>query len=412
VVGGANTGMSVAELQKLMDYTFTKTIQIKNDLLEVDVRDKKNQERLTTINNQLAEENTKANAPSGEVILQITSNGANNADFNLTYMTANAGWTPIYDLRCENIQSKIKLFYKAQVWQNTGMAWDDVKLSISTGNPNESGTSPVMQPWYLQLGQVYTQQRYKYKSAQPVQAPAAYSLNNTIQVGGARASNDADGYAEVGSLAAYTTVTESQLNATFDIDLKYDIPADGKVHLVSMVDYELPATYQYYAAPKLDKDAFLLARITDWEKLNLLPANTNIFFEGTYVGQSYVDTRNTRDTLSFSLGRDKKVIIKRQKIKDFSSSKLIGTNRKEEFTYDITLRNTKKDAIQLIILDQYPLSTDKDIEIELIEKSGATVDAEKAQLTWRFELKPQENKTMRLHYSVKYPKDKVINNLN
>ncbi|MFM2223918.1 MAG: hypothetical protein RJA07_120 [Bacteroidota bacterium] len=414
VVGGANTGMSVAELQKLMDYTFAKTIQLKTDIMDVDTKEAKNQEKINRISNQMNEENAKINQPSGEVVLQLVSNNSTNADFNLTYMTPNAGWTPIYDLRCENIQSKIKLFYKAQVYQNTGMAWNDVKITISTGNPNESGTSPVMQPWYLQFGQVYTQQRAKYKSAAPAQAPVAYSLNNTLSTSSGAATYQWDAGADVaqGSLAQYTTVTESQLNATFDIDLKYDIPADGKVHLVSMVDYELPATYQYYAAPKLDKDAFLLARITDWEKLNLLPANTNIFFEGTYVGQSYVDTRNTRDTLSFSLGRDKKVIIKRQKIKDYSSTKLIGTNRKEEFTYDITLRNTKKDAIQLIILDQYPLTTDKDIEIELLEQSNASVDAEKAQLTWRFEMKPQENKTLRLHYSVKYPKDKVINNLN
>jgi uncharacterized protein (TIGR02231 family) len=415
VVGGANTGMSVAELQKLMDYTFTKTTQIKNDIIDLEGKTLKNQEKINRISNQMNEENAKLNQPSGEVVLQLVSNNSTNADFNLTYMTPNAGWTPIYDLRCENIQSKIKLFYKAQVYQNTGMAWNDVKITISTGNPNESGTSPVMQPWYLQFGQVYTQQRAKYKSAAPSQAPASYSLNNTLRStsSGAATYQWEDGVdVAQGSLAQYTTVTESQLNATFDIDLKYDIPCDGKVHLVSMVDYELPATYQYYAAPKLDKDAFLLARITDWEKLNLLPANTNIFFEGTYVGQSYVDTRNTRDTLSFSLGRDKKVIIKRQKIKDYSSTKLIGTNRKEEFTYDITLRNTKKDAIQLIILDQYPLTTDKDIEIELLEKSNASVDAEKAQLTWRFEMKPQENKTLRLHYSVKYPKDKVINNLN
>ena len=415
VVGGANTGMSVAELQKLMDYTFTKTTQIRNDLIELEGKTLKNQEKINKISNQMNEENAKLNQPSGEVVLQIVSNNSTNADFNLTYMTPNAGWAPIYDLRCENIQSKIKLFYKAQVYQNTGMTWDDVKLTISTGNPNESGTSPVMQPWYLQFGQVYTQQRAKFKTTAPAQAPVAYSLNNTLQIGGARADSyqwDAGVDVAQGSLAQYTTVTESQLNATFDIDLKYDIPADGKIHLVSMVDYELPATYQYYAAPKLDKDAFLLARITDWEKLNLLPANTNIFFEGTYVGQSYVDTRNTRDTLSFSLGRDKKVIIKRQKIKDYSSSKLIGANRSEEFAYDITLRNTKKDAIQLIVLDQYPLTTDKDIQIELLDKSNAKVDEEKGQLTWRFEMKPQENKTLRLRYSVKYPKEKIINNLN
>ena len=106
------------------------------------------------------------------------------------------------------------------------------------------------------------------------------------------------------------------------------------------------------------------------------------------------------------------IIIKRTKVKDYSARKVIGSTRKESFTYDITIRNTKKDAVSLIMLDQYPITTDKDIEIELLEKSNAADDKDKGQLQWRFDLKSQENKSLRLSYSVKYPKDKTIGNLN
>ena len=411
-VSGINTGLSVVELQKLLDLYAKKSTELKADVFEIDQKEKKLNEKIGNLNNQLAEENSKKNQPTGEVVLQVIANAATNADFNMSYVNANAGWTPIYDLRCENVQSKIKLYYKAQVWNNTGLAWNDVKLTISTGNPNEGGTSPVLQPWYLSFYQPVTYYNRGYNNA-PAAAMTRNESMSAPKMKAYKVSADYDGKAEeTNSLAQYTTVNESQLNATFEIDLKYNIPSDGKVHLVSMIDYELPATYQYYAVPKLDKDAFLLARITDWEKLNLLPANANIFFEGTYVGQSFVDTRNTRDTLSFSMGRDKKIIIKRTKVKDYSARKLIGSTRKESFTYDITVRNTKKDAVSLIMLDQYPITTDKDIEIELLEKSNAAADAEKGQLQWRFDLKPQENKTLRMSYSVKYPKDKTIGNLN
>ncbi len=411
-VGGINNGLSVVELQKLLELYAKKSTEIKADIFEIDQKEKKLNEKIGNINNQLAEENAKKSQPTGEVVLQVLANAATNADFNMSYVNANAGWTPIYDLRCENVQSKIKLYYKAQVWNNTGLAWNDVKLTISTGNPNEGGTSPVLQPWYLSF-----YQPIRYSNAYYSNAPAAAMTRNESlsapKMAAYKVSADDAGKAEeTNSLTQYTTVNESQLSATFEIDLKYDVPSDGKVHLVSMIDYELPATYQYYAVPKLDKDAFLLARITDWEKLNLLPANANIFFEGTYVGQSFVDTRNTRDTLSFSMGRDKKIIIKRTKVKDYSARKVIGSTRKESFTYDITIRNTKKDAVSLIMLDQYPITTDKDIEIELLEKSNAADDKDKGQLQWRFDLKSQENKSLRLSYSVKYPKDKTIGNLN
>ncbi len=242
-VGGANVGLSVLELQKLMDYYFKKSTDIKADVLELDFKDKKNQEKIDKLNNQLADENTKANQPTGEIVLQVVANAATNADFSLTYMNANAGWNPIYDLRCENIQSKIKLYYKAQVWQNTGANWDDVKLTISTGNPNESGTSPVLNPWYLYTYVVAKMGGFDFS------APAAMTRNESLSAPKMKAykvtADDAGKAEETNSLTQYTTVNESQLNATFEIDLKYNIPSDGKVHLVSMVDYELPATYQY-----------------------------------------------------------------------------------------------------------------------------------------------------------------------
>ncbi len=408
-VGGANTGLNVAELQKMIDYYNVKSMALRNDNIEIDMKDKKLQEQLNRLNNQLAEENTKHDQPQGEIAIQVMSRQPLSSDFSLTYMVTDAGWSPIYDLRCENVKSPLKLSYKAQVWQNTGVAWNKMKLSISTGNPNVDNTNPVLQPWYLQYVQPMIYRTKNTYSLNQTMAPAAVERMDKVEIKGAR---DESTKYEAGGVMEYTTVTESQLNATFDIDLAYDIPSDGKPHMVNMIDYDLPATYEYYAVPKLDKDAFLLARITDWEKLNLLAAPTNIFFEGTYVGQSNIDPQNTRDTLSFSLGRDKKVIIKRQKVTEFCSSKYIGTNKKEELMFDITVRNTKKDAINLTILDQYPISTDSNIEIELLEKSNAIEDKEKGQLKWKFNLNAAENKTLRMGYRVKYPKDKVIGGLN
>jgi uncharacterized protein (TIGR02231 family) len=406
-VGGANTGVSVLELQKLMDYYFVKVGALKNEILEIDGKDKKIQDRINALNNQLNEENVKRSQSTGEVVLQLLASSAKSADFQLSYMVSTAGWNPIYDLRSESVKSPVKLCYKAQVWQNTGLNWDKVKLTINTGNPTEGGTNPVLQPWYINFVQQYTQNFYRKKAYN--RPSAAYSTNQVLGSAPAMAEKDNN---EAPMMSDYITVNESQLSATFDIDLLYDIPCDGKVHLVSMVEYELPATYEYYAAPKLDKDAFLLARITDWEKLNLLPAMANVFFEGNYVGQSEINPNNTRDTLSLSLGRDKKIVIKRQKIKDYNASKVIGLTKKETYAFDISIRNTKKEAVVINLLDQYPLTQDKDIEVELLENSKAIVDKEKGQLLWKFTLNGSETKSYRMSYSVKYSKDKVIGNMN
>jgi uncharacterized protein (TIGR02231 family) len=201
------------------------------------------------------------------------------------------------------------------------------------------------------------------------------------------------------------------LGVTFDISIPYDVNSDNKPHTVAFKEYEVPATYKYYAAPKLSTDAYLLAEVTNWEKFNLQPGNANIIFEGTYTGKSYINPSNITDTLSLSMGKDKKIIITKEKQQDFSSSKFIGTNKKQVFSYLIKIRNTKKESIDLTLKDQYPLSTDSDIEVELLESNGAEVNKETGMLLWQLKVAPNETKTIKLSYSVKAPKNKILTGL-
>ncbi len=143
--------------------------------------------------------------------------------------------------------------------------------------------------------------------------------------------------------------------------------------------------------------------------MNLLPGEANIMFEGTYIGKTYIDPNSTQDTLNFTLGRDKRVVVKREKSKDFSSVKFLGTNKKQVFTYDITVKNNKKEKVDMILKDQFPVSTNKDIEVELLESNGAAINNDLGVLTWKLELAAGESKKFRISYSIKYPKDKVVN---
>jgi uncharacterized protein (TIGR02231 family) len=149
--------------------------------------------------------------------------------------------------------------------------------------------------------------------------------------------------------------------------------------------------------------------VADWEKLNLLPGEANIIFEGTYIGKSYIDPGSTLDTLNLTLGRDKRVVVKREKVVDYSSVKFLGSNKRQIFTYEITVKNNKKEKIQMLLKDQYPISSSKDIEEELLESSGAEVNTDTGVLTWKLQLAPGESKKYRISYSIKYPKEKMVN---
>jgi uncharacterized protein (TIGR02231 family) len=173
----------------------------------------------------------------------------------------------------------------------------------------------------------------------------------------------------------------------------------------------LPALFEHFAVPKMDRATFLLARITGWEKLSLLRGTANLYFEGGYVGKSIIDPRVTSDTLDLSLGRDNGIQVTREMVKDFTSSKLIGTNYKKSFGYDIKLRNIKSEPVTIIVEDQIPLSTIKEIEVEVEEISSGNYNAETGKVFWKLTLQPSETQKVRLIFTVKQPKEKVISNL-
>lgn len=410
---GANTGVSVAELQKMLDLVAARLEKMKLEDALLAKRITKVQERQTRLNQQFEEERRRDFQPGGQLLVKFFAPRATSTEVAMTYVVPNAGWTPSYDLRVESIKDPVKLFYKAQVYQNSGIAWKGVKLTLSSGNPTESAEAPALAPWYLAFyNPAYVQQQVGYGRANTMQLNRGQSYDmakSKADVGEVMAFNAAPiAAAEATTLNNYTGVDAVGIRTTFDIELPYDIPSDGQRHNIAVKTYELPATYRYIAVPKLDKDAFLQAQITKWEELNLLPAQTNVFYEGSYVGQGFIDMRTVGDTLNLSLGRDKKIIVRRERDKLYRSDKLVGTNMREAFTYVTTLRNTKKESVTVTVLEQFPVSNDKDIEIEDTEATDASVDEKTGAVKWTVTLAPSETRKLRLAYTVKHPKDRPL----
>ncbi len=397
-VAGQNSGLNVSELIKLVDYYRTKRNELSNLVDVLIEKENKLKEKLSKLNSKLELNTQKQEKTSqGKLVLQVMTDVASSVNLDINYLTNNASWSPFYDLRADNINSPINLMYKAKVLQNTGIDWKKVKLTLSSGNPNQNNTAPILQAWFLRFGHP---KNYGYVNDDA-------KMNEVVVIG---YGTQKKGKTEA-SISNYTTINENQLNVSFDIDIPYDILSNGKTHSVALKDLKLPATYKYYAVPKAEKEAFLLAEISEYSKFNLLPGEANIIFEGMYVGKTMINPNQTSDTLNLSMGRDKKIAIKREKIADKSGTKFLSGYKEQTFTYDITVKNNKKEAIEMLLKDQYPISTDKEIIIELLDNGKAKVNPETGILTWDVKLGAGETKKFKISYKIKYPKDKFIDNL-
>ncbi len=414
--------INTTDIMKLIEYYNGKIQAYRTTIYSLKLKREEWQESVNEINQRIYDTRQKEKLPPaktiGQLILQVMTKEETTADIGISYYTQNAGWVPTYDMRVKSIDNSFKLGYKASVSQTTGLDWKQVKLTLSTSNPNQGTTIPVLNPWNLQLyvpgvykdmlrGRAANMQANTYNRAQSMkleEVVVGYDTKKPME-------NDDQKFVDPTNISDYTTLNESQLFTSFDIDLPYDIPTDGRSYSVAIKEEKIAATYKHYAIPKLDKDAFLLAEISNWETLDLLPGEANVIMDNVYLGKSFIDPNTTMDTLNISLGRDKRIAVKRLLMKEYSKTKFIGANKTETFTYEITVKNNKKEAVNLLLKDQYPLSTIKEIEVKLEDSDGAEVNEELGSVNWKITLKPGESRKYRFSYKVSYPKDKKIANL-
>ncbi len=394
-----NLGASPDKVKAMADFFRLRMADINQNILKTEKQVNQAKEKTEKLQQQIKELN-EIRPSVGQIMVEIMANSKGTASLELSYIAYNAGWAPVYDIRADNIKSNINLHYKANVWQLTGIDWEQVKLTLSTTNPSLGGNKPELGTQWVDFYQapMYRQSEYKSRAggAAPMMNDAAAPAMEAMVVQ---------------STADITKMVETSLALNFDIAIPYTINHGGSQQLVDIQKHSLVGNFTHYAAPKLDNDAFLIAQISGWEQYNLLPGQAKVFFEGAYVGETYVNAMGTSDTLKLGMGRDKKVILKREKVTDFTSKKTIGSSIKESYGYKITIRNTKKESVNLVLEDQVPISQNKDIEVFEKSYAGASIDEATGKVSWALQLKPNETKVLELKYSIKYPKGKVITGL-
>lgn len=415
---GSNKSITVDDMMDMSELYQQRYKVMSEDLVVLRKKEKELNKKLKEVNKQLQQLRQENNRYSSDILINISCAARINTQLTVKYVCGNAGWIPSYDAKAGDLKSPLSLTYKAKVFQSTGEDWKNVKLTLSTGNPSKNNNLPALSSWQLsgydyaeaerrrkEEERKYNKRSTAYSKAESAGAPA--QAKEDMELDEVMISEDRDRSI---STSTVTTVQQTSVNTEFAIAIPYTIASDGKEYTVEIQQHALDVKYRYYAVPKYDGSAFLVGYISGWDKLNLISGMANVYFLDSYVGQSYFDTQSTLDSLELSLGRDKSIVIERKKIKDFAKPNLSGSTKKVTLGIEINIKNTKNSSIIIDLEDQYPVSRNKEIEVELVEDAGAVIKKETGSLKWTLELNAGESKTIRFAYSVKYPNDKDISN--
>lgn len=409
--GQGKVNDSINLLKQAVDYYTLKMTEINKKLQtlnrkKADKLEKKRlmDERLIKLKNYQSNNNLepKNQGPIHRITVTLSAKEVVTGKLNISYLVANAGWIPMYDLRSDGLTSKINLTYKAQVYQNTGLDWDNVKLNISTNNPYQNKTKPTLHPWYIDY---YTYRNDSYNASNAPQSAMkremdskGYAYSNTV-------SGEVDKDLESQTSEQFVQVIRQMTSAEFKIDLPYSIKSNNEQHVVLIKVVDMDANYKYYTIPKLDQSVYLIAQLTKLDELGLVPAQANIFFDGSYIGETYIDPTTMDDTLNISLGRDPNIIVKRLLVKKDCKEKIIGDKKERIMSYSIEIKNLKATDIELIVQDQLPITQNADIIIESIDLGKGILDPPSGMIEWKLNLKSKESKLLYFNYKVKHNKD-------
>jgi hypothetical protein len=492
---GGTEGIDFSNLKATSTYYGERITALKMKEIEIDKNIKKLSDEKMAVERKIAVAGSVKPEPTGEVILTLESKTALRIPVELSYYVNNAGWYPSYDIRAKNILEPIELVYKANIMQNTKEEWKNVKLKVSSVNPNLSHIAPKLKTYFLNY---YTQPpRYEGNNfsnqvkGKITDASGEALIGVSITIKGSTIGTTSDlngnfslsipssgGLLEVsyigfkqktlpisnnymnivleedqvtldevvvvgygiqnknilgavegkmaGAVAQIRGNTKSNnenkpenvplpvmqventTSVEFEIKTPYTILSKNKNTTVELERYTLPAEYEYYCVPKVDKDAFLLANVSDWEQYNLLEGEANIFFENTFIGKTILDVRYISDTLSISLGRDKSVSVQREKVKEYTTQKFLGSKTETTRDWKITVKNNKRQAISILLFDQIPVSTIQDIEVSPELLSNGELDKETGEVKWKLALPPTQKNEIELKYKVKYPKGRTL----
>lgn len=409
--GQGKVNDSINLLKQAVDYYTVKMMEINKKLQKLnrskstldEKRKGMNQRLIDLKNHQGSIDKNVPKGPVQRITITLKADDVAKGKLDISYLVNNAGWTPIYDLRSESTSGKINLNYKAQVYQNTGIDWEDVRLNISTNNPYHNKTKPTLHPWYIDY---YAYNDYNRN------APVSTGYAETRKLSASEKAPSSAGAIMDEQLATFSDqfveVVEHMISAEFRIDLPYSIKSNNQKHMVLVKNVDLDANYKYYTVPKYDQSVYLVAQLSKLDELQLVPAKANIFFEGTYMGETYIDPTTMEDTLMLSLGKDPNIIVKRTFLKKDQKEKIVGSKKERTFAYSIEVKNLKSTSIDIVVQDQLPITQNAEIIIEKMDLGKGKINERTGLIEWEFNLKPKGSKDIIFDYKITHDKDKNL----
>ncbi len=407
--------MDAVQWTELLTFYNTQLEKIDQSELENDAKVKDVNEQITRVQREISQLNASARKQSNTAKVVISLDAPASVTIDLTSIVYGPRWSPSYDIRANTAGKQVTVASYGSITQNTGEDWTDVKLSLSTAQPQIGGREPELHPWFVQ--------EFKPRPMVGGEIKASYAYESAPQNNRMRQMMESD-QAVTSELAAASpmvvqdaTVESGATAVVYQIPNTASIPSDNQPVRVAITTQTFPGQFRYSAVPKLSPHVYLKTKVTNTSEYAFLPGPSNIYLDGSFVGKAPVDLVPPGKEFWTWLGIDQGVKVERKLLdRKEGEAGFFGGNKSLTYRYEFEIKNDKQMPIELVVWDQIPISQNDDIQVELIKpdysKDTPTLKMNSQKyIEWLYTLNPGQEVKTPFEFKVTWPEDMQVSGL-
>jgi len=296
------------------------------------------------------------------IMLNIYSAVEGETDFTFSYLIPDTRWQMTYDFRASRKDNSIEVILYADIYQKTGEDWDNIDLSLSTGAPQSSIAIPVIPPWYLR-------KRESYRQDYSVSTRSDYRAKKAEAVAGISDDEEQD------NVIPEATIQTSGLFLEVKIPGRQTIESANRYQKKLIKSYSFRSgrglKYYYKTLPDSSGRVYLVAKTSNQTELPWLGGEAQVFLENEFIGRVQIPDTSVGKEEELVLGISQEITAKKEFVKKYEDSAgVFGGKRRVVYSCAITVENNSRETAEILILDNFPVSQNDDIKVE-IEKLSA-----------------------------------------
>lgn len=380
--------------------------------IEAQVKAREIERRIEDLEKKLAAF-APAKTEQTEVKVHVSAASPLEADLTVRYQVTAAGWTPLYDARLKTGSktepASLDLSRRAAITQRTGEAWQDAVLQLSTARPSAGAAAP----------ELYTQTVDFEPEVKPVPMAKARRMEREASDAMVAAAPEPQSAAAPAAEQAIQEIEEraaslavAPFEATFAVAGRVSVPSTGEAKRVVLSTDKYEPQLSCRTVPKVDTQAYLYAKVAVVKGTPLLPGQVYLFRDGTFVGTGSIPQLAPGEQHEMGFGVDDQVKVRHAILEEKSGeSGLISSSRTDVRNYRVTVKNMHERAINLVVIDQLPVSLNQEIKVEYtgrIQPAKTNLKDQRGVMAFESKLEADEEKAFDYGYRISWPAAKTV----